>query len=229
MSLLLSPDIKKNLKKEITEYIDNHCIFRANPAVQYSEVKPLGKLWGRGGYSDTTYVYMMRRLTHNPDMLYKCTQYLFDEILITLKEGIEYPQFQFCGLETGSIPLIAALQMHAKVLGLDINAITVRKERKSYGIHQWVEGIPDSTPIMLIDDLVNSGSSMARAADVMKHEYGLTTTKYSYTIIEWGSNPRERDITSIVDNKDFSKTYTPEKYWLPADCDISKNKRPEYR
>lgn len=233
MSLLLPTEEKLKLKKEITDYVDKHCLFRADPAVVYAESlkhEP-GKLVGRSAYSTINHMFMMRRLTHNPDMFYKVIVHIFDDIVSSLPDK-EFPQFQFCGLESGSLPLITGLQMYAKSFGLSINAFTVRKERKSYGLFHWVEGMPDNTPVMLIDDVVNSGSSMGRAYDVAAREYGLTSAKNSYTIIELGRYEPERfpwTLNSIVKSSDFSTEYTDAKYWLPADCDISKNKRPEYR
>lgn len=228
--ILLDNNEKYKLKLEIVEYIDRNCLFRADPAVRYSESQPIGKLTGKRGYKSVSYVYQMRRLTHNPDMLQKCAIYIFDDIFRTLKNNEEYPQFQFCGLETGSIPLISGLQMYAKGLGLSINSFTVRKERKTYGLHNFIEGIPNNTPIMLIDDLVNSGASIRQAWDVVKHELGLTLAKNAYTIIKYPDSALDiAKLNSIVDADLFSTSFNDVKYWLPADCDMSQNKRPDYR
>ena len=187
MTILISPNEKKQLKEELVAYIDKHVLFRADPDKYYADSKyfPKGKMISKAGANLMTHQYMMRRLTHNPDMLTKAAVYIFDEIIIKLKNGEEYPQFQFCGLETGSLPLIAALQVQGKALGISINAFTVRKERKGYGLFHFIEGIPDNSPFVLIDDLINSGSSIKRAGETAIYEYGLTPAHNSYTIVSF--------------------------------------------
>lgn len=236
MTILLQPVEKAELRSEIISYIDKHCVFRANPEVIYADEFERGLMVGPS-WKPLTKVFMLRRLTHNPEMLNKVAIYLFDEIMVSLKNNTEFPQFQFAGLETASIPLITGLQMYAKGLGLDINAFTVRKERKPYGIFQLIEGIPNNAPVMLIDDLVNSGTSFYTVMSAIHYELELTATKKSYSIVEYGDGPYVHDFdvpmpskhVAIVKAEDFTSNYDPAKAWIPKDCDKLNHVRLDYK
>src|SRR5207245_2978963 len=66
--------------------------------------------------------------------------------------------FQVGGLETGAIPLVAAIAMAGQQRGIPVNAFVVRKERKPHGLSKTIEGVLTADPIVIVDDLINSGS-----------------------------------------------------------------------
>jgi len=61
--------------------------------------------------------------------------------------------FQIAGSESGSLPIIAAILMHAP--SLLVNAFSVRKERKAYGLCNIIEGQPTREPVVIVDDLTS--------------------------------------------------------------------------
>lgn len=68
------------------------------------------------------------------------------------------------GLELGGIPLTVALSAASGV-----PAAFLRRERKSYGTFRQVEGHPvKGKHIVLVDDVVRSGSQVLRAATVLR-------------------------------------------------------------
>jgi len=71
--------------------------------------------------------------------------------------------FQIGGMEIAAIPLITALQLKGLSLGLHVNAFIIRKQRKQYGTGQRIEGFLTDAPIILVDDLINSGASLETA------------------------------------------------------------------
>jgi orotate phosphoribosyltransferase len=79
-------------------------------------------------------------------------------------ETLGHFDFQIAGLETGSTPMLG------RVYNLDINAFSVRKEQKKYGLLNWIEGRPNDKPVMIIDDLCNSSMSMKQCYDICKQE-----------------------------------------------------------
>ena len=75
--------------------------------------------------------------------------------------------FQLAGLEMASIPLVVALLLKAQSRGLNVNGFIVRKERKHHGIGKVIEGKITNEPIVVVDDILNSGSSLERVRVVL--------------------------------------------------------------
>jgi orotate phosphoribosyltransferase len=138
-------------------------------------------------------------------------------------------------METSSIPMMIALQQYAGRNKIGINSFSIRKERKSYGLFQFIDGMPTESPVIVLDDTINSGKSLSRCFEVCKYELGLTPAPVAYSIIKFNDkmdavrwNENRIEVVSLFSVNDFSMEYDPSKYWLPSDCDKSYNKRPEY-
>lgn len=230
-------DDRNKIIKELYEFIDLNCIFRCNPFINYVEGLPDGVIAASSPKKDNNgYQFMLRRLTHNPKMLSYVSYLMFDNIIKTINNNTEYPAVQLCGLETSSIPLMIGIQQYAARFGISINSFSIRKQRKSYGIFHLIDGIPTDAPVIVVDDLINSGKSIGKCLDVCFYELNLTPAKNMYSIITFdqklSTKKTYKDIQFTI-NSIFSKTqfdfaYDESKYWLPYDCDKSKNKRPEY-
>lgn len=78
--------------------------------------------------------------------------------------------FQLAAMEVAAIPLMTALQISGRKRGMDLNGFIIRKERKSYGTARNIEGVVTDAPVILVDDLLNSGESLERARAVIEHE-----------------------------------------------------------
>jgi len=78
--------------------------------------------------------------------------------------------FQIGGMEVAAIPLVTALVLKAHQLGLEVNGFIIRKQRKTDGRGRTIEGAVNGDPVMLVDDTINSGSSLAKALAVLKAE-----------------------------------------------------------
>jgi orotate phosphoribosyltransferase len=70
--------------------------------------------------------------------------------------------FQVCGLEMAAIPLVTAIVLGGNSRGRSINGLIVRKERKPHGLRRQIEGTLTPHPILVVDDLVNSGGSLEK-------------------------------------------------------------------
>jgi orotate phosphoribosyltransferase len=90
--------------------------------------------------------------------------------------------FQISGLETAATPMLTSIPMVAKVMGIDINAFVVRKDRKEYGLLNMLEGIPNNKMVVMVDDLCNSGNSMAICLKRL-HAEGLTVANTAFTLV----------------------------------------------
>lgn len=71
--------------------------------------------------------------------------------------------FQIAGMEVAAVPLVTALLMKADQRGLQTNGFIIRKERKKSGLGKLIEGTLNDDPIILVDDIMNSGNSLEKA------------------------------------------------------------------
>lgn len=70
--------------------------------------------------------------------------------------------FQVGGMEVAAIPLVSAILTKSVARGTPINGFIVRKERKTYGTGGLIEGTLTDAPIVIVDDLLNSGASLEK-------------------------------------------------------------------
>lgn len=222
-----------NTKEELRLYIENECIFRADPNIRYSPQLRPGKILSKDPASlkGSTYQFYLRRLAFNPKMLETACYLLSRRINRALGEynGRRSP-FQIAGLETAATPFIIGLQSaYLQYYDKEINAFSVRPERKTYGIYNLVEGKPNSLPVVVIDDLFNSGSSMHRCMEFCIRSLELELAPTVGAIVALHTN---RDAKSfrfrpsgleikpsyLFTKEDFTFEYNANKYWLPIDC-----------
>lgn len=72
-----------------------------------------------------------------------------------------YP-FQVGSIEAAGIALVAAIVAKGKVRGTPVNGFFIRKSRKKDGLMRSIEGELSTEPIILVDDLINTGSSVMK-------------------------------------------------------------------
>ena len=78
--------------------------------------------------------------------------------------------FQIGGMEVAAVPLVTALLMKAEQRGLKTNAFIIRKERKQSGLGKIIEGTLTDDPIILVDDIINSGASLEKSRVFVEQE-----------------------------------------------------------
>jgi outer membrane protein assembly factor BamB/orotate phosphoribosyltransferase len=104
----------------------------------------------------------------------------------------DHPPFQLASVELGSIPLGAALQAHAP---RPVNHIIVRKQRKPYGKQAIIEGEILDLPVVVVDDLVNSGRHITHVMAVLE-DAGLRVSEIfsilSYENPNWAAILRDK-------------------------------------
>lgn len=76
--------------------------------------------------------------------------------------------FQVCGLELAAVPLVSAVIMKFHEKGLTLNGFIVRKSRKKSGLLKMIEGRVLDLPVIILDDLINTGSSVIRQIEVIE-------------------------------------------------------------
>jgi orotate phosphoribosyltransferase len=116
-----------------------------------------------------TWMFYLRRGLFNHRFLSAVSQ-----MFIYKMERIDSDlNFQISGLETAATPMLAGIPLIARVYGDDINAFVVRQERKQYGLLNTIEGLPNTKPVLMLDDLCNSSSSLSKCYKELidlKHE-----------------------------------------------------------
>jgi len=78
--------------------------------------------------------------------------------------------FQVGGMEVAAIPLLSAILIKSVARGTPVNGFIIRKERKTYGAGGLIEGTLNNAPIVIVDDLLNSGSSMEKVRVILEGE-----------------------------------------------------------
>lgn len=105
----------------------------------------------------------LRPLLLDPDGLNLITDLFWDQYQDQLP-------FQIAGMEVAAVPLVTALIMKAKQRGLKTSGFVIRKERKASGLGKSIEGTITDDPIILVDDIFNSGVSLEKACAVITQE-----------------------------------------------------------
>ena len=154
------------LKEWVYNYIDTKCIVRNQ------------EMPGKAPGSTYTWMFYLRNGLFNHQFLINVSQ-----MFIYHMERLD-PKFNFqlTGLETAATPMLAAIPMVASVMGIDINAFVVRKERKTYGLLNVIEGVPNNKLAVIIDDLCNSSRSMAQCLKTLNSE-NIPVANVAFSIV----------------------------------------------
>ena len=152
--MMISEKIYDELHMWTKKYIKEKCIITNN-------VMP-GKIPG----TIYTWIFYLRRGLFNHEFLSAVSQMFFYKI----EKEIGHFNFQIAGLETASTPMLAAFPIIGRMFEKNLNSFSIRKERKEYGLRNWVEGIPNNLPVLLIDDLCNSSNSLYLAKNILENE-----------------------------------------------------------
>lgn len=78
------------------------------------------------------------------------------------------------GLTLGADPLVCAISAAAWSAGRRVTGFFIRKEAKKHGLQQWLEGpfIEEGTPVVVVDDVLTSGGSLATAIEKARQAGG---------------------------------------------------------
>jgi orotate phosphoribosyltransferase len=111
--------------------------------------------------SESNWLLDLRNIFLRPDSLDLITDifwHIFEK---------EYP-FQVGGQEIAAIPLVSAIILKSQLIGKPVNGFIIRKSRKPTGLQKLIEGKINDEKIILVDDLINSGSTILRQVKVIE-------------------------------------------------------------
>lgn len=203
----LDSEVKQEMRSWVREYINELCIVRSKLPEEKYKLKAKS-----GGYY--IWQFYLRRGLFNSKFL-NCIGCLFWDIY---SDQYSNKPFQIAGLETGSTPLIVGLSMTAPLFNINLNAFSIRQNRKTYGLLNRMEGLPDpNLPVLLVDDLCNSKDTLYEAKKHIEWEK-LNLYDSAFTIINKNINVTDSDkydkyigkdlpVVSLFYTKDFDLSY----------------------
>ncbi len=136
----------------------------------------------------------------------------------------QYP-FQVGGLEITALPLITAIQMEGLKHKREINGFILRKERKEKGLCNQVEGSFNKEKIIIVDDLINSGSSLEKCRVICAEEKKSIT--HFFSVLDF-QHPRSDQLCAqhkiskhaLYLLEEFDLKLTPPKTIPPSDLTL---------
>jgi len=129
--------------------------------------------------NNNTWLIDMRRLFMEAPLLHALSDLFWEQFADKLP-------FQVGGMEVAAIPILSAIIMKSAERGTPINGFVVRKERKTYGTGALVEGSIGGDPIIIVDDILNSGSSLEKVRVVLERENKRIATVF--VVIDYRSS-----------------------------------------
>ena len=116
--------------------------------------------------------------------------------------------FQIGGMEVAAVPLVTALIMSGHQRGLNVSGFVIRKSRKRTGLGRRIEGQLNDNPIVLVDDIFNSGTSMSECKLALSQEERCIDSVFS--LIDYRSSRGRKwqketsiQVHSLMSLKDF--------------------------
>jgi len=150
---------EKQMKERLTQLIYEN-------AFKYSK-KPVFRLVS-GRMSN--YYFNCKAVTLNPEGMHLIGNIIFDMIKELNVKAIG-------GLTLGADPIANAVAYTSYLKGKPIEAFVVRKNAKSHGTMQWIEGnVKAGDRVVIVDDVATTGKSTIEAISRAK-EAGLSVVK----------------------------------------------------
>jgi len=140
--------MKDEYRNYLHNFIENECIFRCPPGYVL-EGLPIGNFY--------TWQFYLRKAIYEQNALFCITEWLLEN---------HDDSFQYAAMETAGPPMLSALKMYGKLVGKNIDGFGIRKDQKKYGLKNFIEGKVVDKPIIILDDLANSKSTIIRAKDI---------------------------------------------------------------
>lgn len=127
---------------------------------------------------------------------------------------------QIAACEAAGVPLGLAM---AAVLGTPM--LSVKKERKVYGLMNFTEGVVTGKPFVVVDDLAGSQSTLKIAVNTL-HAFGLPTADHYVTLVD---KTKHGHAQNYVGSKNLISLFTCEDFALSWEDYVEKyNREPNF-
>lgn len=156
-------------KQFLVDYINEHCILSS----------PNGLMFGKLPGTRYSRQFYLAKALYNIEVL-DCIANQFYQII---KTNIGHFDFQITGREWSACPLLTSIPLLLKQKhGITLNSFMIKRERKSYGLNNFVEGMPNDLPVLVVDDLCNSTDSFRHCGQVLQ-SVGLKQLDYIFAVV----------------------------------------------
>lgn len=122
---------------------------------------------------------------------------VFDRLIEQTAGLVNWNNVQLAGQQTTADCLLAALTSrlwhHYKI---NVNYLLVRPQRKRYGRQNFIEGLSDGKPILLIDQIANSHGGLAHAYQVLSTELNATILPFVFVLLNKSTKPNDKHLRS---------------------------------
>lgn len=158
--------------------MDNKAIIAkriANECVYYPSSPMFGKLAGARYKSQ----FYLANVLYDQNFIELVAQEFFK----IATENIGHFEFQLTGRQWSSIPLLTTLPAYLKINhNISIHSFMIRSSRKTYGRNNYIEGVPNNKPVLIVDDLLNSQDGFVLCRNVLKYEK-ISTLPYIFAVL----------------------------------------------
>jgi hypothetical protein len=170
--------------------IEHKAIYRCRPG-QFIPAKQAN--------SSYSWQFYLRRVLFDPKFVMTAAELLVD--MLPEKD------VQFCACEDAGVPLGLAMSSI-----IERPLLTVKKTRKSYGLLNFTEGPYIAKPIVLVDDLAGSQTTLRTAASTLT-AFNLPLSKFYVTLL----NKTRDSHDAYLKNKGLISLFTCEDFALTWD------------
>lgn len=153
-------------------FINDRCIVRVPQGSKALLAHP-----NRGGFY--TWQFYLREALLTPRVLAD----IASDFLARYGGPLSRGAVQLCGVESASTPLLTAFVLACAARGWDVNAFSIRKARKAYGLRNWIEGKPNDKPAMLVDDIVSESHATAIHGANVLADHGIALANHAYAVV----------------------------------------------
>lgn len=115
------------------------------------------------------------------------------------------------GMELGAVPLVAATAVESHRAGYPVKAFFVRKQAKTHGAKERIDGhIADGDEILLIDDVATTGKSIFETVAGVKEEFPHCQMTKALVVVDREEGATEAmaaqgiELFSILKKSDFA-------------------------
>lgn len=143
----MEPDMK-NRKEDLRQLLINNAL-KFNLGIR-SNKKPYH------------WILDCREICLSPSGAYLAASLLFEKVK-------KYNCTQIGGIAIGADPIVGAMVLYGFLNNHPLSGFIIRKQAKAYGLQKVIEGdFKPGEPVILVDDIVNSGESIFYAVDLLK-------------------------------------------------------------
>jgi hypothetical protein len=155
----------------VRNFINDRCIARVPPGS-----KRLPAYNNQGFY---TWQFYLREALFNPRVL----SIIVRDFLMQYEEHLKTGNIQLCGVESSSTPLLTGIAIACAARGYDVNIFSIRKEQKTYGRRNWIEGkVMPNKFAMLVDDIISDSHKTAIHGATILADHGIEPANCTYAV-----------------------------------------------